>query len=466
MADENAKVAGEQAGLALTTMQTLIDKVQNQLEDVPRTQKLKRELLETAMAGLKEVAKKAEGSTSIEATMLAAHMRMGHMFRQLGATEEAMKEFVRCQEIAKRRATEKPNNDAAQGNLAAVLTVLGDMNQELRRDMVAALECYQQALAIREKLHAKPPSAEGALSPESVKQALAEAHTRVGVTVLRLGDPPESLPSFEKALVLRRELSDAHPEVEALKQDLARSNNAVGEVSFLSGNAAEARKYYDECLELRDAMLKAKPESVRFKMELANTCGNYGDLCLRSRDNDAAKTHYDRAFTLSQDLADLDDQNVDYQRGLGMAFYRLGALAQRVGDEPAATKHFRQCLEIREKLAAADQKNEVRQMELMLALAHCGEHARAAQIAAEVRAGKSKDRELLFEVARCYAQCAAAAAADNKLGETYADQAVEALSEAVAQGYHDVVAFETEPDLDPVRGHAGYEALLAKFSRR
>lgn len=465
-ADANAKVATDQAGLALSTMQILIDKVQNQLEDAPRTQKLKRELLETAMAGLKEVAKKAEGSTSVEATMLAAHMRMGNMFRQLGATEEAMNEFSRCHEIAKRRAAAKPNNDAAQGNLAAVLTVLGDMDQELRRDMVAALDCYQRALDIREKLHGKPPSTEGPLSPESVKQALAEAHTRVAVTVLRLGDPPKSLPSFEKALVLRRELSEAHPEVESLQQDLARSYNAVGEVCFLSGNTEDARKYYDQCLELRDAMLKAKPESVRFKLELANTCGNYGDLCLRSRDNQAAQTHYDRAYALSQELADLDDQNIDYQRGLGMALYRLGALAQRSSDDDSARKHFGRCLELREKLAGNDPKNEVRQMELMLALAHCGEHQRAAQIAEAVRTGK-KDRELLFEVTRCYAQCAAAAApADKQQADAYIDQAIDALGEAVTEGYSDVVAFQTEPDLDPIRGHAGYEALSAKLGKR
>jgi len=73
-ADANSKVANDQAGLALTTMQVLIDKVQTQLQDAPNTQKLKRELLETAMEGLKQVAKKADGSTSIEATMLAAHM--------------------------------------------------------------------------------------------------------------------------------------------------------------------------------------------------------------------------------------------------------------------------------------------------------------------------------------------------------------------------------------------------------
>src|SRR5687768_5501990 len=67
-ADENAKLANDQSNLALNTLQTLVVKVQDQLEDAPRTQKLKKDLLQTAMTGLKQVARHSEKSTSTQAT--------------------------------------------------------------------------------------------------------------------------------------------------------------------------------------------------------------------------------------------------------------------------------------------------------------------------------------------------------------------------------------------------------------
>ena len=465
-ADENAKVANDQAGLALSTMQILIDKVQKQLEDAPRTQKLKRELLETAMAGLKEVAKKAEGSTSIEATMLAAHIRMGYMFRQLGATEEAMKEFTLSYEVAKRRTASNPNNDASQANLAAVLSVLGEMTQELRRDMIAALDCFEQSLKILEDLHQRPRSTEGAIGQDSVTQSLAEAQTRVGVTILRLGDPAKALPSFERAHLLREQLAEKHPESEPVQQDLARSYNAIGEVTFLLGKTAEARNHYDRCLKLREGMLQAKPDNVRFKVELMNTSGNYGDLCLRSRDQAAAKTHYDRTHSLAEELVALDDQNIEYRRSLATALYRLGVWTDRAQMPEAAAPLLARCLELRENIAAIDAKNEIWQMDLILALARCGQHQRAATTAEAARAGK-KDRELLFNIARGYAQCAAStAASDKSLSDTYVAAAIAALRDAIAEGYHDRVTFQSEPDLDPLRDHSEFQAMAQTLEKQ
>ena len=74
------------------------------------------------MTGLKQVAQHSEKSTSTEATMAAAHMKMGQIFRQLGETEEAFKQYVLCHEITRKRAEVQPNWAASQANLAATYT--------------------------------------------------------------------------------------------------------------------------------------------------------------------------------------------------------------------------------------------------------------------------------------------------------------------------------------------------------
>ena len=460
-ADANAKVASDQAALALETLQILVDKVQKQLDDAPRTQKLKREILQSAMDGLKKVAGHAEKSTSTEATMALAHMRMGHMFRQLGDTEAAFRQFELCHAITQKRAEAMPDRDASQSNLAATFTVLGDMSQELRRDMRAALDYYRKALAIRHRLYASPKGGEGKVDPLVAKQNLAEAYTRVAVVILRLGDPAGAIPDFEQALALREELTRDFPANEAMRQDLARTYNALGEVYFRVNDRAKALDYSGHCLDERERLLKAKPDSLRFKRELAAAAGNTGDLQLYCGHPDLARPLYDRSLALSRELALADPENVDYQRELGLAYYRLGVLAGVVGNPAAAADNFKECLAIRERLAK-DAGNERRQAELMLVLARIGDHARAATIADTIRGTAASDPEVLSDIARCLAGCVAAAN-DPELADVYRKKAIRAIGDAIGAGYRDWVALETEPDLKPVRDLPEFKALVARL---
>jgi serine/threonine-protein kinase len=462
-AEENEKLATDQAGLSLETMQVLIDKVQTQLDEAPRTQQIKRDLLETAMEGLKKVAKKAEGSTSIEATMLGAHMRMADIFRQLGDTDDAMSEFEKSLDIARRRAAKNPANDASQANLAVVLSQVGDMRQELERDVDASLSCYREALGICETLHGKPPSAVGGQPPEKPLDMLAEANKNVALTLLKQGKPGESLPLLEKVVSLRQELVAMAPDVQSFQQTLAQAYNILGEVCFLTGDTAAALTHYDECIAQREKVLANDPGDIQATFELAESCGNYGDVLIRLGNNAGARKLFERALAGFRGLMELDGRNINFRIATAASSYRLGVLARRAGDTAEADRHFAESLALREEIATLDPNNDARRMELMLALATCGEHIRAVEIAEAVRAG-SKDPELLCEVARCYAQCSAGLrATDATQADAYANAAIAALSEAIDDGYSDRVAFNTDPDLDPIRELPEYRALAGRF---
>jgi hypothetical protein len=166
-----------------------------------------------------------------------------------------------------------------------------------------------------------------------------------------------------------------------------------------------------------------------------------------------------------QELVETDAENALYQRDLGLAHYRLGNLALRRGDHRAADEQFGLSLEVRQSLADKDPANDRRQMELMLALAHCKQHVRAAEMAAAFRQKPEVDNELLLDVARAYAQCAAAAGEDSQ-AETYLQQAYAAVAAAVDEGYKDAVYLEAEVDFDPLRTHEGFQALVARLREK
>jgi tetratricopeptide (TPR) repeat protein len=285
----------------------------------------------------------------------------------------------------------------------------------------------------------------------------------VALTLLKQGKPAESLPLFEKVVSLREQLVAMAPDVQAFQQTLAQAFNTLGEVSFLTGDSASALVQYDKCIARREAILGNDPEDVQGTFELAESCGNYGDLLIRIGDNAGAGKQFERALALFRGLMALDDQNVLFKIATGSSSYRMGVLARRTGDEASATRFFGDSLALREAIAAIDPNNDARRLELMLALARCGEHGRAVEIAEAIRTD-SKDPELLCEVARCYALCSAAVRdTDAAQADAYAEAGIAALSEAIDDGYNDRVAFNTDPDLDPIRGLPGYQDLSGRF---
>jgi hypothetical protein len=157
--------------------------------------------------------------------------------------------------------------------------------------------------------------------------------------------------------------------------------------------------------------------------------------------------------------SEYDSYESIYKRDLALAHYRLGNLARRSNDSATAREHYLKSLELREDLVALDESNDRRQLELMLALAHCGDHARAAGIAEKYRSGESPDNELLIDVSRCFAQCSMAASDDVELRRVYSERAIAALTAAIAQGYRDAVYLESEPDFDPIRKHPEFPNL-------
>jgi tetratricopeptide (TPR) repeat protein len=232
-------------------------------------------------------------------------------------------------------------------------------------------------------------------------------------------------------------------------------------MSFRLGDANAGVRAYSTALAVRQKIFDANQQNRSSKFELARTLGNFGDLHLYLGNADIAASHYQQALQHVQELALTDPHNAQYQRDLGLAHYRLGNLAVRRGDTSASDEHFSKALEIRQALAEKDTANDRRQIELMLSLAHCKYHEGAARLAAHYRHQADSDNELLLEIARTYAQCAAASE-DAAQGQRYRQQAIEAITAAVDRGYKDAVYLESEVDFDPLQSDESFQALIAR----
>jgi tetratricopeptide (TPR) repeat protein len=238
----------------------------------------------------------------------------------------------------------------------------------------------------------------------------------------------------------------------------------MGDSSFRVDDRTTTNASFEESLGIVEDVFKRVPNNPVAKHELARASSMRGDTHLRAGEIEKARPLFDRALALTKEILAVDPKKFDYQWDLGHAHYRLGLLAIRAKDEAAAKNHFEDVLAIREKLAKQDPGNDRRQMELMLVLAHCGKHVEAAAIAAKLLAGVT-DNELLVDVGRCYAQCAAALPGDEPLRQSYFKEALQVIERACKQGYRDGVYLGTEVDFDPLKTQEGFRQILETIRR-
>jgi len=460
IAKDNEKIATEQSALALGTLQNFVDQVQEQLDDAPRTRKLKQDLLETAIDTLDQVSGKAEQTTSIDATLLAANFKYAKTFLESGQLDRAIDRYRKCLQLAEADAAAKIEagevNDRSQFNVASVESTLGELVARHLHDPADGLARCRRALEIAEGIAGKPPSLEGVVAPEEVAALADETRMKMAFLHYLQGNTAFALPLFRQALAARRQAAAAEPGDPNVQFDLSRSIKAVGEAAFLLGNRGEGYRLFEESLSIQNGLVASHPGVPPLAASLAISEGDYGDLFLRDGSLDLARPRYDEAVEILEGLVAEDQENAEMAQSLALAWYRRGQLARREGDAPHAAECFRKALAIRERLATADPSNVSLGIEMMLALAQCGERARAAAIADGLPT-EHDDREILLAIARCAAICATSSEGEER--QRHVDRSIAALTKAIETGYSDAMILHTDPDLDGVRADARFPTL-------
>jgi tetratricopeptide (TPR) repeat protein len=424
-----------------------------------------------------QVLEGVQDSPLFNRTMAALQQHVGDVYRELGRTEEAQSFYENCRAIVETMARENHNSDANIFNMAVVYEKLGDVSLELE-DLGVARDFHEKSLQCRQQL-SRMKITDPHLSMEKVKESLANAYSKQSSLALMLGDPSAAWEFLSHYLELHQLNSYSAPQ--AFLADLAGGKLEpkyervafllkVGEISFRLGDVATCRTLYERAFNRSRAALERAPERVDARDAMAMSAGAMGDLHLTTGEAQAATPYYATSHELIQARAAKDPDNAVMQRTLSFSHYRFATASLANGDSEAARRHYEECLTLRKKLADADQRNAHKQIDLMVALARCGQHAEAATVAAQLGDRASQDPSVLFQIACGYSLCSAAVIQNKSSDrptpdelaqqEEYAEKAVRAIEEAIAKGYRDVVALQADPDLQPIQQREDFKSLL------
>jgi tetratricopeptide (TPR) repeat protein len=199
----------------------------------------------------------------------------------------------------------------------------------------------------------------------------------------------------------------------------------IGDLQAEDGRMAEAVSSFQKARDAGEAYLSRHPDELFARGNAAAACSRLGECLARSGRFDEA---------------------VEAYRGL------LGH--QRVLARKSTHGHL--------SMEGDEYSHFVR------SLRATGRRAEAAQVAREYRARAGNDPIELYNAARLLAGCAGTAGPDEPLGATtgpaelpsVADEALAALRQAVDAGYGDLARLRSDPELDPLRPRADFQALL------
>jgi serine/threonine protein kinase len=351
-------------------------------------------------------------------------------------------------------------------NLAQVLYNTGRTPQ--------AETAYRDALAIQKKLAADFPAV-----PE-YRSELARSDNSLGILLAETGRRKDAEAAWLDALALQKQLAADLPTVPAHRFEMARIHNNLGMLQKEAGRPKQAEASWSEALALYKALAAEFPAMAIYRLELAGIYNNQGNLLKDTGHPKDAEKSFQDALRIQKRLVADYPAVPDYQIELANTMAGLAELAYGRKDYSTAHQLLEQAQPHVKAALDANPRSPVyravfcahRQL-LAATQLDLGDHAAAAEAAADLARVAFEPVPDAYKAACFLSRCTALADQDAKLSEarrkqlvqSYPDQAMAALRQAVAKGYKDAAQMKKDKDLDPLRGRPDFQKLLAELDK-
>jgi tetratricopeptide (TPR) repeat protein len=287
------------------------------------------------------------GNPGVRVERARALVRSGDIRTYLGESERSKHDYAQAVGLFSGLAAELPDNDAIRRMLAEAYTKLA---VSLRRtgDIGESEQAFRKGLALGDELVKTNPH-----DPVN-RRGLAMSYFLLASNVLaETGRVQEAEQADGQALALREALAKEFPNDPLYQGDLASSHLNRGTRRWSSGDDRAAAVAFRKAREVLERLAAAHPEEQRHFEALAMCCNNLG-VVLGGDALEEKEALCRRAIELREQLAGERPQNSKYQDDLAHSFHTLGIVLSQGGKGEQAERAFRRALEIWEALTRRD----------------------------------------------------------------------------------------------------------------
>ncbi len=402
---------------------------ESKLLNVPGLQPLRKDLLDSARKYYEQFLRDRGSDRTVRAEAAEAWYRLGFVESEVGTQAESARDFQEAVAMYEALARDHPGEPRYPARLARALRHLGNRQYMLGFDS-DALWTMQRSVEILRRAARENPQV-----PE-YQNELATGLMNCGYQLERAGRAAEAMPLYNEARDLYDRLIRDHPDVADYRYRLSGVFRNMGSLHEKFGRIDEAFKAAGNSRDLLEGVVRDHPEDLNFQYSLAWTMGWIGEFYHRRTDRQAeAIPYHRRSIELFERLVRENPEVRTYPLSLANGYCYLGQVLRQAGQEPEASDMSRKALTLFERI---DKEGLAKPYDLACI------------------------RSLSSDLVRSTGKGPAAAERSRRL----ADQAMEALRQAVDGGYRDLAWIELDADLDPLRPRNDYKALINQIKAK
>jgi tetratricopeptide (TPR) repeat protein len=493
------RAAVEQRNLAMSALNQLIFNVQEKLAKSPATRPLRQSLLDTALAGLDDIARSTEAAAP-DLSRAVAHEKLGDIFRQVGRAQDARRQYEQARQLAEGLAVAAPADLAITKCLREAYLGLGELDL-LGERTAEAKKDFHRVVDLAEAIAAAEPTSDAARSDQIVAYsrlghaynwhfelaeaealyrkmhdlavrwvAVAPANTQardmLASSYYRLAgirgladDFPAARADYLKAIAIGREALASEPENAAFQTHPALALHDLAVLAHDRLEFAEARPRFREAEQLLTKLVQADPEDLETQLLLVHVQYNFGRL---ERD----ELRFERALAIYRPalerLLKLDREG----RLEGRPAFKhahIDSLKTELADcsDPSMVAGDLEAIRSRPPRVAS------RLLRIRArAMAAQGRQTEFKAMAEALYALEATEAEDLWALARSLGECIlyldgvrwadSSATPLEALRQRCAERAVALLARAVEAGFRNVKLIERNNALKPLRQHPTY----------
>jgi eukaryotic-like serine/threonine-protein kinase len=471
LAEAAALAASEQNRSIVGAEVEMMDLLEGRLRHVPELQDVRGQVLDTALKNLDSAAQAMDDLKKRNIvwdpkdeennlrTLARASQRMGENCLSQNRITDAMVQYRRMDSIVERLAKANPSELKSQLQRARSRRQLGHVSVHRVGDAAGGGKFLREAIEINRQCLEKNPES------DTCKSELANSLGQLALAEMKMGHLDQAREIYREEEARRDSFSPGQTNHLESRRERAGMYERMAELALRENNLAEGRRLYELSGAIREEVLAERPAFWPAIYDLARSYNNSAFLRYpRGNDPAAARALHKKALDLVEQRAKVDETSLETKSMLAEILYYDATCALHSGDPGGAATNFHRCLELRKKLVS-EPAAKMSQIDLMVALARCGEHVEAAKIADALMTKPPTDEHLFFQVACGYALSAAAAGSDATLSRRYTDAALDCLKKDKERGWTDVGTLETDPDLEPIRTNPQFQAILAELRK-
>ena len=468
---------------------------------------MRKELLDTALEGLDEIAESTAAATP-DLERAVAHQKLGDIFREIGRIDDAAVQYKFARQLALALAATAPGDLAIADCLSRTFAGLGELS--LNGDRIdEAVGHLRRVVDLADETEAINPD------KRQARRARLEAYFRLGRAYGFGRDLPAAEVWFQKMHDLAEQWSALEPGNTQARDLLSTAHRKLADVRKLARDNAAARADYLKAVALGNELLAAEPENNEFKLHLALALDDLAMVQRRLGQLAEAGPPSRQAERLFAELVRADPDDVDNRlrfvqtqfnfgqlemdgleltAGLNRVRHALdgllrldreGKLAGRPRDRAQLLPAFEAELAACQALAASPRDLDALKSRppgqscrllrihvgILSASGPSGELAATAEALLGMNADGAED---LYELGRSLAWCAAyldhntrpSSPAEERetLRLRFVDRAVAVLTRAVERGLSNAHRLRDDVVLTSVRQHPGFRQLSERLS--